>query len=854
MEPTGGLRRAFFLAGMHLILSLICVSLSPSFECRACDVDVKALLIANHAHGPDNWLTYNSFTIENMLEFNGIPYEFFDIYENVLDQSKLDQYDGVILEGFTMRWAASASERALIAANMESGNIVVLLGPVHGEYAVLNGTIYGAIDVSVDGLANCESNVILGEGASNVYDYDGEDGFVIAGGYEGKHVAIALKSLGEWTYGSAAYGAPRTYGFEFALERWMQNAFGVDARVTLPVISLRWDDTQTWLAPPSEDLMDFIDENKHRIRASGFLVTDASAYQSSDSTLQYYEQINSQWGSMSLHGKDHDPVGAEGENRDFARQYSDMNIAVAFLQEHFSRYKAIKASPMNSWNAATLHAMYLNGIYYHSANMWTSPEYKTLYRSLFDVEDEFERVKMFARGELCKLRYYPLIHTDETGTARIYSADWIVCFDPPYDPDNVIPLMKRYAIDWWIPILPGAHGSSTMASDPPGWMAVMSELMNLVDHDSYSWHRWVTSYDFAKNLQRFDEELAVNSITVSANTVTYDITAAEPIRFMTLKADRVGYKVAWVTINGAKHCYFGDNYVHLPEIDGNAVIVVNMTGLEDYLPHVTHVNPSAVIEHAGYASDRLELSLSGEFDVTAYIVGSNKVFGAGTTRVYGSDTSHLEIDVSSFTETEQVELALTPSSGSVEATIGTWDVCDTGYREWSERADGADISVEHRVGGLAACAPYVVLVDGCCVDQCTSDGCGEICFTRCEGCSTKHFEIVADSVVAGAGRGDGSRWGDEEITALFGKSHPNPFVPGTVIRYGLPRVSQAALRIYSVDGCLVRTLADGPHPAGRHGAGWDGLDGRGEPVSSGIYFCQIETPTGAATCKLVLAR
>lgn len=753
-----------------------------------------------------------------------------------------------------MRWAASASERALIAANMESGDIVVLFGPVCGEYTELNSTIYGAIDVSVDGQANYESNIILGEGASNVYDYDGEDGFVIAGGYEGKHVAIALKSLGGWTYDCSIYAGLRMYGFEFAFERWMQNAFGVDARVTLPVISLRWDDTQTKLNPPSEELIDFIDENKPRVRASGFLITDASAYQGSDSTRQNDEQIISQWGSMSLHGKEHTPVGAEGENRDFARQYSDMNMAMTFLQEYFSRYKAIKASPMNSWNAATLHAMYMNGIYYHTANMCTSPEYMALYKSFFDVADEFERVKMYARGQLCKLRYYPLIHSDETGTARIYSADWVVCFDPPYDPDIVVPMMRRCAIDWWIPILPGAHGSSTMASDPPGWMAVMTELMNLVDHDSYTWHRWVDTYEFVKNVQRFDEELTVNSISVSGNTVTYDITADQPIRFMTLKAYKAGYKVQWVTVNGAKYCYFGDNYVHLPEIAGDAVIVVSLTSQEDYIPHVTHVDPSAVIEHAVYVSDRMELTLSGEFDVTAYIVGSNKVFSAGATKVFESDTSHLEIDMSSYTEAAQVELALTPSSGWVEATIGTWEASDSDYREWSEKAGSPDVSVEHVVGDMVANAPYVVVMDGCWVDSCTSDGSGRICFTRCEDCSTMHFEVLSDSAFSGAGRGDGPTAWNGGITELFVTSHPNPFVPGTVISYGFPRASRATLRIYSVEGRLVRVLTDGPHAAGAHRAGWDGLDGRGEPVSSGIYFCQIQVPTGAATSKIVLAR
>lgn len=88
MARTGRLKHPLVL---YLVLSLAFMLLLLDLECSACEVGIKALLIATHDYGPDNWLTYNSFTIENMLEFNGIPYEFFDIHENVLDQSKLDQ-------------------------------------------------------------------------------------------------------------------------------------------------------------------------------------------------------------------------------------------------------------------------------------------------------------------------------------------------------------------------------------------------------------------------------------------------------------------------------------------------------------------------------------------------------------------------------------------------------------------------------------------------------------------------------------------------------------------------------------------------------------------------------------------
>jgi hypothetical protein len=856
MGPLVRFRRLLVLPSIISISSLAVILFAAGREGEVFGCNVRVLLIATHDYGPTDWLTTESFLIENMLEFNGIPYDFFDITAGVLDQATLDQYDGVILEGNAMRYCTAPGELALIAANMENGSITVLLGLVHGGFDELNSTIYSAVNVSVDGLKNSENNIYLEEGASNIYDYEGDNGFVIAGGYQGKHVATAVRSLGKWTWGNSliVMGDCRAYGFEFALETWMKNAFGVDARVTLPVISLRLDDTQTAAAPRNPELIDFIDRNKHRIRASGFLVTDGSAYQGQDSTLQNDEQIISQWGSMSLHGKVHTPVGADGEDRDFETQYNDMSIAVDFLEEHFPRYKAMKASPMNSWNVATLHAMYLNGIYYHSADMWRSYDYMALYKSLFDVDNDFDREKMYSRGYLCKLRYYPLIHSDETGEARVYSVDWQLCLSPADDLELILPRLKAHGLDWWTPVLTGSHGSTTAANNPLGWMAVKEVLMDLVDHDSYVWRRWVDTYDYAKNIQRYDENLIVNSISVSGNTVTYDISTDQAARFMTLKADKAEHRVASVTIDGTEYCYFGDDYVHLPEIDGQAVIVVSFTSGEDYYPHVAYVSPSAVVENAQYTSDKLQLTLSGEFEVTARIVGSNKVFGVGKTRVFDNNTAHLHVDASSHTEAGQVEMSLTPSAGSVEVMIDSWEVSDTGYRRWSETADTAGVWAEHVVGDLEASSSYVVMVDGSPVDTCTSNGLGQICFARCQGCSTEVFEVVGDSTSSAVAADDDATPDGARVRELFLTTHPNPSGPGTLILYGLPEPSRAILSIYSVDGSLIRTLAAGLERPGRHSTRWDGLDARGNSVSAGVYFCQLQSSRGLVTCKIVLTR
>ncbi len=61
-------------------------------------------------------------------------------------------------------------------------------------------------------------------------------------------------------------------------------------------------------------------------------------------------------------------------------------------------------------------------------------------------------------------------------------------------------------------------------------------------------------------------------------------------------------------------------------------------------------------------------------------------------------------------------------------------------------------------------------------------------------------------------------------------------------------------RIYDVRGALVRTIQNGPAPAGISVLRWDGRDDRGTAASAGIYFLRIETPTGRASHKVALLR
>ena len=78
------------------------------------------------------------------------------------------------------------------------------------------------------------------------------------------------------------------------------------------------------------------------------------------------------------------------------------------------------------------------------------------------------------------------------------------------------------------------------------------------------------------------------------------------------------------------------------------------------------------------------------------------------------------------------------------------------------------------------------------------------------------------------------------VTKLY-QNHPNPFNPTTTISFDLVNAVKVTLNVYNIKGELVKTLASGNYPAGKHEVTWNGKDKSGKAVSSGVYFYQMKT-------------
>jgi len=98
--------------------------------------------------------------------------------------------------------------------------------------------------------------------------------------------------------------------------------------------------------------------------------------------------------------------------------------------------------------------------------------------------------------------------------------------------------------------------------------------------------------------------------------------------------------------------------------------------------------------------------------------------------------------------------------------------------------------------------------------------------------------------------------GDTPIPAVvvLGQNAPNPFNPTTRIEFSIPEAREVQLCVYDVAGRLVRRLYEGRAPRGFTAITWDGVNGSGQSVSSGVYFYRLQVGETTLTKKMVLIK
>ena len=100
--------------------------------------------------------------------------------------------------------------------------------------------------------------------------------------------------------------------------------------------------------------------------------------------------------------------------------------------------------------------------------------------------------------------------------------------------------------------------------------------------------------------------------------------------------------------------------------------------------------------------------------------------------------------------------------------------------------------------------------------------------------------------------------GQIKRTELY-QNFPNPFNPETWLPYRLATDAPVSLRIYNVEGQLIRKLPLGVKKAGSYmtretATYWDGKGGFVETVASGVYFYALKAGSFQATRRVLIVK
>ena len=99
------------------------------------------------------------------------------------------------------------------------------------------------------------------------------------------------------------------------------------------------------------------------------------------------------------------------------------------------------------------------------------------------------------------------------------------------------------------------------------------------------------------------------------------------------------------------------------------------------------------------------------------------------------------------------------------------------------------------------------------------------------------------------------RAGEEASRPLLLQNAPNPFNASTAIAFQVPAALDGKgvrLGIYNLAGQLVRMLQPASQRAGEHRLTWDGRDGQGREVASGVYVYRLEVGAQTAHRRMLL--
>jgi hypothetical protein len=115
-------------------------------------------------------------------------------------------------------------------------------------------------------------------------------------------------------------------------------------------------------------------------------------------------------------------------------------------------------------------------------------------------------------------------------------------------------------------------------------------------------------------------------------------------------------------------------------------------------------------------------------------------------------------------------------------------------------------------------------------------------------------EKATGGKLGGAQMAEGTEARGQEIAFKLLPSFPNPANQQATIKYQIPQSGMVNLKVYNIQGQLVKTLVDGVKQAGVHNVAWDCKNNEGKQVSNGIYLYRLNTKENTETKKITILK
>jgi len=116
----------------------------------------------------------------------------------------------------------------------------------------------------------------------------------------------------------------------------------------------------------------------------------------------------------------------------------------------------------------------------------------------------------------------------------------------------------------------------------------------------------------------------------------------------------------------------------------------------------------------------------------------------------------------------------------------------------------------------------------------------ELIYYRVKQINKDGSEIFSSQVKIGQGK---------QESFILDQNYPNPFNPKTIINIEILRDTELQINIYNLVGMKIAKLYEGSLPEGLHKFTFDGSN---QP--SGIYFCEVKSPSATQVRKMILTK